>query len=263
MDLERSGLIVDLSQVVLARRNRLDAMARFRPVRPRIFGYLPFLACCGGSDFFKGQLLARPVTGPLHRKHRRGFLAAAGIAGLTSMNFGGTTSIPKHRHPFDGGRRLAADSTQRWRCHSFLGVRSTAPSRHLTDLAERPQLSLTIGTLFGRRTSRGCTPHPMTLHALPERMVTAHVGCNAARRGQSDQCTAAWDSRFLGHSSNELRSRRHSIETREKTAGGNTPAANFYGERYGSHNHSPPAQRFVPSHPDSSPWVHPLVCEGW
>jgi hypothetical protein len=83
------------------------------------------------------------------------------------------------------------------------GVRSAAQSLHLTDLAECPLRPMTIRTLFGRGTSRGRPPHPMTLQALPKRTVTAPVGCSAARHRQSDQCTPAWDSLCLCHSSNE------------------------------------------------------------
>jgi hypothetical protein len=141
---------------------------------------------------------------------------------------------------FDVGRRFAADSTQRRRRHSLpqVGVRSAAQSRHLTDLAECPLRSVTIRTLFGRGTSRGCTPHPMTLHALPKRTVTAPVGCSAARHGQSDQCTPAWDSRCLCHSSDE---------PAQQAPGGDTPAASFHGEHCGSPQFSTPAQRVVPA----------------
>lgn len=74
-------------------------------------------------------------------------------------------------------------------------VRSMVRARHLTDLAERPLRSLRIRTLFGRGASKGRTPIAMKLHALPERTAMARRGYSAARHGQSDQCTVAWDSR--------------------------------------------------------------------
>jgi hypothetical protein len=117
------------------------------------------------------------------------------------------------------------------------GVRSAAQSRHLPDLAECALRSLTIPTLFGRGTSRGCAPHPMTPQALPKRTATAPVGCSAARHRQSDQCTPAWDSRCLCHSSNEPAQQGPQHRKRRKTAG----------EHCGSPQYSPPAQRVVPA----------------
>jgi len=122
-----------------------------------------------------------------------------------------------------------------------VGVKSTVRSRHLTDLAECSLRILTIRTPFGRATSRGSTPEPMTLHALPERTVTTHVGGSAARHGQSDQCMAAWDS----SEQRATRSRHHSIASGRKTGRWRYTGPQFYGEHCGSQQSSPPAQRLV------------------